>query len=452
MTKRMTNDETPNDEGMPKPKPRTAAGGLRLRYLGCTFRSSLGIASVVIFLALGAIPAADKTGPLSGKEIYQRTLKSMVWIAHVVELGGGKAALTTGSGSLIDVPQRLILTNYHVVGNEKEVRVFFPQFDKQNKLIAAKDHYLQQLRMGGGLVGTVVYADHQRDLALIKVPKLPQGTTAIPMAREGVGPGDTVHSIGNPGASDALWAYTPGAVKAVYKKTWAVKDRTEGTMNFEAQVVETTSPVNPGDSGGPLLNGQGELVAVTQGGVVSAQGTISYFIDISEVRAVLAIRKIRVTSAAGRRRQRDRIQAGYADDSCSQPGREGREDGPSQIRVRRAVRPGSAGKGEGTAKRHHQDLSEYDSGKGCQRLAGEIERWMRPIRRDSRARRRPRPGRVHRFREHGPRLSGPPRPVRHRSRFGANGRKRASSSSKKPMPTGTGSSSTPALCTKRRSN
>jgi S1-C subfamily serine protease len=246
-------------------------------------------------LALGVVPAADKSAPLSGKEIYQRTLKSAVWIARVVELGGGKAALTTGSGSLIDVPQKLVLTNFHVVGTEKEVRVFFPQFDKQNKLIAAKDHYLQQLKSGGGLTGTVVYADQKRDLALVKVDKLPQGTMAIPLARESVGPGDNVHSIGNPGASDALWAYTPGAVKTVYKKAWAVKDRTE-MHNFEAQVVETTSPVNPGDSGGPLLNSQGELVAVTQGGVVAAQGTISYFIDISEVRAVMAAKKIRVTS------------------------------------------------------------------------------------------------------------------------------------------------------------
>jgi S1-C subfamily serine protease len=80
----------------------------------------------------------------------------------------------------------------------------------------------------------------------------------------------------------------------VYKKTWAVKDHNE-IHNFEAQVVETTSPVNPGDSGGPLLNGQGELVAVTQGGV-STQGTISYFIDVSEVRTVLNAKKIRMTN------------------------------------------------------------------------------------------------------------------------------------------------------------
>jgi S1-C subfamily serine protease len=253
------------------------------------------VAVSLLALTAGPAAAADKTAPLTGKEIYQRTLKSTVWIAHLVELGGGRAALATGSGSVIDVPGRLILTNFHVVGNEKEVRVFFPQFDKQGKLIAAKDHYLQQLRDGKGLTGTVLYADHKRDLALVKVDRLPTGTTSIPLAHESVGPGDTVHSIGNPGASDALWAYTPGAVKAVYKKTWMVRDHGE-VHTFEANVVETTSPVNPGDSGGPLLNSQGELSAVTQGGV-SAQGTISYFIDVSEVRAVLAHKKIKVTSA-----------------------------------------------------------------------------------------------------------------------------------------------------------
>jgi len=275
----MTNDEC---------RSRRAAG----RASGFGVASSLGVSSFVICVALA--PAADKAVPLSGKDIYQRTLKSTVWVAHAVELGGGRAALLAGTGSVIDVPQRLILTNFHVVGREAEVRVFFPQFDKQKKLIAAKDHYLREFQAGGGLKGKVLHHDARRDLALVQVDKLPPGTTAVPLAREGVGPGEAVHSIGNPGASDALWAYTPGSVKAVYKKTWAVKDRGD-VHEFEANVVETTSPVNPGDSGGPLLNGAGELVAVTQGGV-TAQGTISYFIDVSEVRALLAAKKVRVTS------------------------------------------------------------------------------------------------------------------------------------------------------------
>src|SRR5439155_18837412 len=56
-------------------------------------------------------------------------------------------------------------------------------------------------------------------------------------------------------------------------------------------------PVNAGDSGGPLLNSAGELVAVTQGGAVATQGTISFFIDISEVRSMLKAKNIRITNA-----------------------------------------------------------------------------------------------------------------------------------------------------------
>jgi S1-C subfamily serine protease len=213
-----------------------------------------------------------------------------------MEVADNKVRIGTGSGSLIDVPQRLVLTNFHVVRNKDKVTVLFPQFDKAGKLITNKDHYFDKFRAGAGLEGKVIARDPRRDLALIKLDRLPPGTTAVQLAKEGVGPGEMVHSLGSPGASDALWAYTPGSVKATYKKSWEVLDSAEKQVfHFEAQVVETTSPVNPGDSGGPLLNDHGELVAVTQGGLAS-MGTISYFIDVSEVRALLKARKLHVTA------------------------------------------------------------------------------------------------------------------------------------------------------------
>jgi S1-C subfamily serine protease len=236
---------------------------------------------------------------LSGKEIFQRTLKSVTWIVQAVEATGNRVRLMTGSGSLIDVPNRLVLTNYHVVGEAKKVAVFFPQFDKSKQLISDKEHYFQQLRGRGGFIeGDVIARSPRQDLAIIKLPALPPGTTSVRLARESVGPGDQVHSIGNPGASGALWAYTPGSVKAVYRKKWSVADADEKSiMRFEAQVLETTSPVNSGDSGGPLLNSASELVAVTQGGALDIQGTISIFIDISEVRTFLKANKINITNA-----------------------------------------------------------------------------------------------------------------------------------------------------------
>src|SRR5262249_33742834 len=112
-------------------------------------------ATALIGLMLAALAPAQRPTPpaqLSGKEIFQRTLKSVTWIVQAMEAGRGRVRLMTGSGSLIDVPKRLVLTNYHVVGDAKEVAVFFPQFDRNKQLISDKDHYFRQLEGRAGYI------------------------------------------------------------------------------------------------------------------------------------------------------------------------------------------------------------------------------------------------------------------------------------------------------------
>lgn len=252
-------------------------------------------------LTLAALAPAQRpapAAPLSGKDIFQRALKSVTWLVQVAEVGQGRVRLKTGSGSLIDVPKRLILTNYHVVGEAKTITVLFPQFDKAKQLISDKEYYFNLLRSKTGHIeGEVIARSSRQDLALVQLPVLPPGATAVRLAKDGLGPGDTVHSIGNPGASGALWAYTFGNVKTVYKRsiTTGGEDR---QFQLNARIVETTSPVNPGDSGGPVFNSAGELAAVTQGHLSEeAARSISIFVDISEVRSLLAEKKIRITES-----------------------------------------------------------------------------------------------------------------------------------------------------------
>ncbi|MFN4260871.1 MAG: trypsin-like peptidase domain-containing protein [Gemmataceae bacterium] len=215
----------------------------------------------------------------TGEQIYQRALKSTVWILSPV--GGGRAA--SGTGSLIDAQRKLILTNHHVVGNREEVMVLFPTI-QNGKLVAEKDYYLDQVRAGNRISGKVIKTDSKRDLAVIQLESVPQGALALLLAAKSAGPGQDVHSVGNPGQSGALWVYTSGKVRQVYNKRW--RSAPDGAER-EAQIVETQSPTNPGDSGGPLMNDRGELVAVTQGGALDAN-LLSIFIDISEVRAFLS--------------------------------------------------------------------------------------------------------------------------------------------------------------------
>jgi S1-C subfamily serine protease len=243
----------------------------------------LAVGSVFIFDAARADTDA-------GEKAYQTTLKGTAWI--VVPRPGPSPTqrlVSTGSGVLIDSTHRLVVTNFHVVGNENKVFVLFPIMRK-GRPVAESSEYWNQLKNDQAIRGEVIARDTRRDLAIVRLASLPPGTVPLRLAREGASPGQRVHSVGNPGRSGALWLYTSGTVRQVYHKHWQIKER-EKIYSLDAEVVETQSPTNPGDSGGPLVNDRGELVGITQGHAVDAQ-LLSLFIDVSEVREVLRQHKI----------------------------------------------------------------------------------------------------------------------------------------------------------------
>ena len=231
-------------------------------------------------------PPASSTRADAGQRVYRNMLKSAVFIINFEILPNKRKVVSSGSGSLIDRENRLVLTNYHVVGESPKVIVFFPTYNNR-KLIAEKEVFFEKIRekSNPAPVGTVVAVSKKTDLALVQLDALPDGVVALNMAKRGAVPGQRVHSIGNPGGSNALWLYTSGTVRQVSHQKWRAGDASS-YHDFDAQVVETQSPTNPGDSGGPLVNDQGDLVAVTEGGSRQAQ-LVSIFIHVDEVRALL---------------------------------------------------------------------------------------------------------------------------------------------------------------------
>jgi S1-C subfamily serine protease len=243
--------------------------------------SELGLCAVLAS-ATCASSAVGQTE--TGEKIYQRTLRGTTWI-----LGIRNDGVATGTGALIDITHKWVITNYHVAGDANRILVFFPRF-RDGKLIAERSEYQDLLRKGGGISAKVLYSDQRRDLALLELDSVPRGAEVIHLARQSPVPGQRVHSVGNPGKSGALWLYTQGTVRQVYEKKWRVREGSS-ILEFSARVVETQSPTNPGDSGGPLVNDQGDLVGVTQGMAMDAS-LLSLFIDVSEVRAFLASNKL----------------------------------------------------------------------------------------------------------------------------------------------------------------
>jgi S1-C subfamily serine protease len=241
-------------------------------------------------LALAAVcvaAAGAAAEPEGGEKVYQRTIKSTVWVLPVED--GGRIR-SSGTGTLIDRTKGVIVTNYHVVNENDKVMIFFPIYQR-GKLVTSRSTYLDLARSNSGIAGKVIALEKKKDLALIHIDAVPADAQELRLARDSVSPGQRVHSIGNPGKSSALWLYTQGNVRQVSHKKWRASGSGERTYDFEAEVIETQSPTNPGDSGGPLVNDRAELVGVTQGTANDAQ-LLSIFVDISEVKLLLKSNKL----------------------------------------------------------------------------------------------------------------------------------------------------------------
>lgn len=218
---------------------------------------------------------------------YGRLLRSTAWV--VAEDGQGTAWV-------VDREKKLLVSNYHVVYHGEKNRlldkvvVIFPAYE-EGRVIAEREFYQKNLgrleQQGRAVVARVVDAIESVDLALLAVDALPEDVAAVPLARSSAEPGSQLHSIGNPGSSSSLFLYTQGFVKQVARKAWRSHMGQDNFLRHEARVVETQSPTNPGDSGGPVVNDDGELVGVTQGGSPRAD-LLNWAIDVSEVRSYVA--------------------------------------------------------------------------------------------------------------------------------------------------------------------
>jgi len=226
------------------------------------------------FLLLAAVFAAP-FAVQADVAVYQKTLKSTAWVLAKTSDG-----TSSGTGVLVDSERKLLVTNFHVVGDARAVVIFFPEL-KEGKPVATRQNYLTNVKRLG-VRGQVVAVDRKRDLALVQLSKIPADAQAITLAPSGIGPGENVQSIGNPGSTDVLWVYTSGTVRAVYSK----KFRT-GAGEHDFKVVETQHPINSGDSGGPVVDDEGRLVAISQA-ISSKARLVSYCVDISEVKAFMA--------------------------------------------------------------------------------------------------------------------------------------------------------------------
>jgi tetratricopeptide (TPR) repeat protein/S1-C subfamily serine protease len=231
---------------------------------------------------------------LGGRQLYQWMFHAAAWVRAKDPAkqakDPAKQEWRAGSAWLVDRSERLLVTNHHVISwgriyvlPDRFLQVYFPE-SRDGSVITDPD---MLVREGRGHQVRVIDDDPLRDLALLRVEELPGDREPLPLARESCQPGETVHSIGNPGGQ-VLWVYSSGTVRQIFRNELKVG----GFPVFRYRCVETQSPVNPGDSGGPVVNVDGGVVAVNSGRLLAMSPSVpdpqtTYTVDVSEVRAFL---------------------------------------------------------------------------------------------------------------------------------------------------------------------
>ena len=178
-----------------------------------------------------------------------------------VETSGGK-----GSGFIINADGYAV-TNHHVIDGETRVAVI-----------------LYENASGGGLRRrriddvAIVALNPFTDLALLKIPPQKDYKFAHVFlgSLEDLNAGDGVFAVGNP----------LGLERSVSQGIISTRNR-----NFEGLVyLQTDTAINPGNSGGPLFNFRGEVIGVTNMGVMMGQN-LNFAIPINYVKDFLRNRE-----------------------------------------------------------------------------------------------------------------------------------------------------------------
>jgi S1-C subfamily serine protease len=183
-------------------------------------------------------PAASTSESKSVSEIYEQTYKSVVEITSIssqsTPFGQEEQARGQGSGFVYDAEGHIV-TNQHVVDGAETVSVRF--WD------------------GSTYDGTVVGSDPSTDLAVIKVEAPANVLEPLALGKsDDLTVGETVVALGSPFGLEGT--VTSGIVSALHRQMTAPNNF---TINDS---IQTDAAINHGNSGGPLVNGAGEVVGV----------------------------------------------------------------------------------------------------------------------------------------------------------------------------------------------
>ncbi len=165
-------------------------------------------------------------------EMYDAIVDSVAAVEVRTELG-------PGGGTAWVYQDSYLVTNEHVIAESDDPYVWFIDI--------------------GWREATVVGEDIHSDLAVLEVEEKPDSATALPVVDEPKAVGTPVAAVGNP--FDLTGSFTTGVISGRNRNI-----QVPGRDFSIADGIQTDAALNPGNSGGPLVTYDGEVVGVVSAG------------------------------------------------------------------------------------------------------------------------------------------------------------------------------------------
>lgn len=207
------------------------------------------------------------------ENILEEATQSVVGISKLQDAGNSifiaqsESKLGLGSGVIV-TENGYIVTNEHVVG-EKYSTCYVT------------------LENGKNYTGNVVWADSDIDLAIVKINA--QGLKYISLGdSDNIKVAQTVYAIGNPVGFEFQRTVTSGIISGL-KRTIKLSEERPSYME---DLIQTDATINEGNSGGPLLNSNGNMIGINTVKISSAEG-IGFAVPINMIKPI--IEKFRTT-------------------------------------------------------------------------------------------------------------------------------------------------------------
>ncbi len=201
-------------------------------------------------------------------DVIAEATSSVVGISKVKNIGStiftkdSSSKLGLGTGIIV-TDNGYILTNAHVSG------------DKYSTCYVT-------LETGEIFTGSVEWSDMDVDLAIIKI-----SAKNLPYAKLGdsdnIKVGERVYAIGNPIGFEFERTVTSGIISAIDR---TIKIEEEGENSYMSNLIQTDATINLGNSGGPLINIDGEVIGINTLKITSAEG-IGFAVPINLVKAII---------------------------------------------------------------------------------------------------------------------------------------------------------------------